>query len=115
MRDLLLITPEEGSEWCLDFDIIDGIPKFVPDERNTQDQRAAISAYIVRGTIPGKPEVGINWAGLCDSKDETLVTIDNEIKQAIQENAATPDGPNSTYMPVYNTKNGGIEVSVLQG
>ena len=115
MRDLLLITPTEGSEWCLDFDIIDGMPKLVPADRNTQDQRAAISAYMVRGTIPGKPDIGINWSGLYDSKDETLVTIDNEIKKAIQENAATPDGPNSTYLPIYDTKENGIEVSVLQG
>ena len=115
MRDLLLITPEVKGEWCLDLDIINGVPKFVPDERNTQDQRAAISAYTIRGTIPGKPEVGINWAGLYEGKEETLTTIDNEIKQAIQANAATPDGPNSTYMPVYNTEGDGIEVTVLQG
>ena len=115
MRDLLLITPEVKGEWCLDLDIINGVPRFVPDERNTQDQRAAISAYTIRGTIPGKPEVGINWAGLYEGKEETLTTIDNEVRDARRAKAARRDGPNRTYMPVYNTERGGIEVTVLQG
>ena len=54
MRDLALITPTEKTNWCLDFDIIDGYPRYVPTERNTQDQRAAVAAYMIRGTIPGK-------------------------------------------------------------
>lgn len=118
MRDLMVITPEPGTQadWNLDFDIIDGYPKLVPFERNTQDQRAALSAYTFRGTIPGKPEIGINWGGLYDDKEETLVGIDNEIKQAIQANAAIPEGPNGTYVPVYKTEEDGtIGIAIYQG
>ena len=50
------------TNWRLDIDIIDGFPKLVPFERNTQDQRAAISAYTFKGTIPGKPDIGIDWS-----------------------------------------------------
>lgn len=118
MRDLMLIMPQDPTQtnWRLDIDIIDGFPKLVPFERNTQDQRAAISAYTFKGTIPGKPDVGIDWSGLYESTEETLVDIDNEIKQAIQENAAIPEGPNSTYVPTYDTdKDGNIQLTIYQG
>lgn len=116
MRDLMLITPPTGEQWCLDFDIVNGVPKFVPTERNTQDQRAAVAAYMFRGTIPGKPELGIDWSALYqENYQETLVTVDNEVKQAIQEYAAVPEGPNGMYVPVYGTKDGTIELSIYQG
>ena len=117
MRDLMIITPTEPQKtpWRLDIDIINGMPRLVPFERNTQDQRAAISAYTFRGTIPGKPDVGINWAGLYENSDETLVNIDNEVKQNIQNNAAIPEGPNSMYVPTYETKDGNINITIYQG
>lgn len=115
MRDLKLIMPVEPAPWTLDFDIIDGEPKFVENVRNTQDQRAAVAAYMMRGTIPGMPDLGIGWSGLYDSDKETLISIDNEVKQAIQKYAGIPDGPDSTYVPVYETTEDGIQLSILQG
>ena len=118
MRDLMLIMPADPHDksWCLDIDIVDGFPRLVPYERNTQDQRAALSAYTFRGTIPGKPDVGIDWDSLYEDNKTTLVTVDNEIKQAIQQNAAIPEGPNSTYVPTYSTeKDGGISIAIYQG
>lgn len=114
----MLIMPQDPTQlsWRLDIDIIAGFPRLVPFERNTQDQRAAVSAYTFRGTIPGKPDVGIDWSGLYEDNDETLVNIDNEIKQAIQQNAAIPEGPNSTYVPIYGTDGEGhINLSIYQG
>ena len=116
MRDLMLITPDEKSDWCLDFDIINGVPKYVPTERNTQDQRAAVATYMFRGTIPGKPQLGIGWTELYqEDYEETLTVIDNEVKQAIQEYAAVPEGPNGMYVPVYQTKDEGVEIAIYQG
>ena len=118
MRDLMLIMPQDPTQtdWRLDIDIKDGYPRLVPFERNTQDQRAAVSAYTFRGTIPGKPDIGIDWSGLYEDSDETLVNIDNEIKQAIQQNAAIPEGPNSTYVPIYDTDSEGhINLTIYQG
>ena len=117
MRDLLLITPpQEEKSWCLDFDIIDGQPVYVPQDRNTQDQRAAVAAYMFRGTIPGKPDLGIDWSGLYNSEErETLVEVDNEVKQAIQEYAAIPEGPNSMYVPLYGYSEEGINLAIYQG
>lgn len=117
MRDLMIITPASPSNtsWRMDIDIINGMPKLLPYARNTQDQRAAISAYTFQGTIPGKPNVGVNWAGLYNGQDETLVNIDNEVKQNIQNNAAIPNGPNGMYIPTYESKDGGITVTIYQG
>lgn len=116
MRDILLIMPSEATdEWNLDIDIVNGFPKFVPYERTTQDQRAALSAYTIKGTIPGKPNVGINWGRMYDANENTLTSIDNEIKQAIQQNAAIPNGPNSMYTPVYEQKDGSIQLTIYQG
>lgn len=116
MRDLIVITPTEKSNWCLDFDVVDGCPRYVPTERNTQDQRAAIAAYMIRGTVPGKPQLGIGWAGLYqEDYEETLTVIDNEVKQAIQEYAAVPEGPNGLYVPVYQAGKEGVEIAIYQG
>ena len=116
MRDLALITPVDKEQWCLDFDVVNGFPRYVPEERNTQDQRAAVAAYMVRGTIPGKPNVGIGWSELYkDDYEETLISIDNEVKQAIQEYAAIPEGPNGMYVPVYDMKEEGVEIAIYQG
>lgn len=116
MRDLSIITPAEKANWCLDIDIIDGSPRYVPNDRNTQDQRAAVAAYMFRGSIPGKPELGIGWSDLYqEDYNETLTVIDNEVKQAIQEYAAVPEGPNGMYVPVYTTKEEGVEIAIYQG
>ncbi len=117
MRDLLLITPTQSDQaWNLDFDIVNGMPRFVPEERNTQDQRAAVAAYMFKGSIPGKPDLGVNWAALYEPNyDETLVSIDNEMKQNIQQYAAAPTTVNSMYVPVYNMTEDGIELAIFQG
>lgn len=115
----MVITPTDpqNAGWRLDFDIINGFPKLVPYVRNTQDQRAAISAYTFQGTIPGKPDIGIDWSGLYENNNkETLIDIDNSVKQAIQENAAIPEGPEGTYVPTYSaSEDGQISITIYQG
>jgi hypothetical protein len=118
MRDLLLIVPDQpGQGWNLDFDIINGRPTYVPEARNTQDQRAAVAAYIFQGSIPGKPDIGVNWSSLYEADyEKTLVTVDNTLKQNIQQYAATPSlSTNNMYVPVYNVSKDGIELTIYQG
>lgn len=116
MRDLKLITPTDtvNSAWSLDIDIVNGFPIFVPYERNTQDQRAAVAAYTMLGSIPGMPDIGINWNGLYSGDSETLVTIDNSVKQAIQKYAGVPTDYAKSYTPVYTENNGKIQLSIFQ-
>lgn len=117
MRDVLLITPQQSNtEWNLDIDIRNGRPVMVPEERSTQDQRAAVAAYMFKGSVPGKPDMGVNWSALYEPNyEETLITIDNELKQNIQQLATTPAITNGMYVPLYNLTEDGIELSIFQG
>ena len=114
MRDCKIIVPTSPSEeWTFDLDIINGCPAYVASDRNTQDQRAAISAYTVKGTIPGKPDIGIDWSKLLE-QGATVLDIDNQIKQDISENAAIPSIATNSYVPIYRTDKNGIHVGIIQ-
>lgn len=101
MRDVLVITPSEEAQadWNLDIDIIDGQPVLLPEESNTQDQRAALSAYQAAGTIPGMPNVGIDWGQLY-TKDKTLININDQIQKNIQDKALS-EKPTDMYLPIF--------------
>ena len=101
MRDILVITPSEEAQadWNLDIDIVGGQPVLLPEESNTQDQRAALAAYQAAGTIPGMPEVGIDWGQLC-TKDKTLVNINDQIQRNIQDKAIS-EKPTDMYLPIF--------------
>ena len=117
MRDAALLLPEVPSEagWNLDIDIVDGFLKLVPYESNTQDQRAALSAYMIKGTIPGKPTIGIGWSELYDNDEETLITIDNEIRQFMKQNAGLVEGPTGAYTPEYKIEGDSIGIGIYRG
>lgn len=115
MRDLKIIVPEDRktSDWNMDIDVIDGYPTLLSYERNTQDQRAALAAYTVMGTIPGMPNVGVDWS-LLYNQGATIIDLDNSIKQAIQEKAAVVGTANQNYMPIYTKDDEGIHVAIYQ-
>lgn len=115
MRDLKIIVPEDRTkvDWNMDIDIIDGFPSFVSYERNTQDQRAALAVYTVKGTIPGMPDVGVDWS-LLYNQGATVIDIDNEVKQNIQNKAAVVGTATQTYIPIYTSDETGIHVAVYQ-
>jgi hypothetical protein len=99
MRDFKLITSTDNS-FSLDIDIIDGQADLVFEEQNTQDQRAAVAAYQAQGTIPGMENEGIRWQDLY-TNDETLINIDNQVKQNIQTKAGGDGTLSGTYTPLY--------------
>lgn len=99
MRDFKLITSTDNS-FSLDIDIIDGQAELVFEEQNTQDQRAAVAAYQAAGTIPGMETEGIRWQDLY-SGQETMIDIDNQIKQNIQNKAGGDGTLGGTYTPLY--------------
>ena len=115
MRDLKIIVPEDRttSSWNMDIDVIDGVPTYLPYERNTQDQRAALAAYTVKGTIPGLPNAGVDWS-LLYNQGATVVDIDNSIKQNIQNNAAVVGTASQSYKPIYTKDDDGIHVAIYQ-
>ena len=99
MRDFRLITSLDGS-FNLDIDIIDGQADLVFEADNTQDQRAAVAAYQAQGTIPGMENEGIRWQDLY-TNDDTLINIDNQVKQNIQDKAGGDGTLQGTYTPLY--------------
>lgn len=115
MRDLKIIVPTDPAKetWNMDIDVVNGVPSLMDYPRNTQDQRAAISAYMVKGTIPGKPNTGIDWS-LLYMQNATILDVDNAIKRNIQNNAGTPGTATQVYMPVYTKDEKGIHVAVYQ-
>ena len=115
MRDLKLIVPIDRSKasWNLDIDVINGVPTFVDYVRNTQDQRAAVATYMVKGSVPGRPETGVDWGRLY-TQDATILDIDNEIKRNIQDKAAIPGSATQMYMPIYTKDETGIHAVIYQ-
>lgn len=115
MRDFKLIVPAEPdkADWNLDIDIIAGAPVLLPYPRNNQDQRAAVAAYMVRGTIPGQPDTGIEWTELYE-QNTTILNIDNSIKQNIQKYAGMPGTAVQNYTPVYTKDDSGIHAIIYQ-
>lgn len=115
MRDFKIIVPRDRTKenWNMDIDIIDGYPVFVQTPRNTQDQRAALAAYAVKGTIPGKADAGIDWS-LLYNQNATVLDIDNAIKQNIQKDAGVPSTASQSYLPIYTKDESGIHVVIYQ-
>ena len=115
MRDFKIIVPNDRKEanWNMDIDIIHGFPVYVPYERNTQDQRATLAAYTVKGTIPGMPNAGIDWSSLYN-QGATVTDLDNAIKQNIQEKAGIPGSATQSYIPLYVKDEDGIHVAIFQ-
>lgn len=115
MRDILIVTPSEEAhaDWNLDIDIVDGQPVLLPEEANTQDQRAALAAYQATGTIPGMPDVGIDWGQLY-TKDKTLININDQIQRNIQDKALS-ETPTDMYLPIFQGEDTeGIQISLVK-
>lgn len=108
MRDILLIYDENN---IVDIDIVNGEPRYVLEEQNTQDQRAAVAAYMTKGTIPGMLDTGVDWSSLY-SHDKSLIDIDNQIKRQITAFAVGNTG--TGFSPVYRSNKGRLEVGVFK-
>lgn len=115
MRDVLIVTPPaEGEGWNIDIDIINGMPRYVPSVKSTQDQRAALAALICKGTIPGMEEEGVTFGNLLDD-DNTLVDLNNQVQRQIQKYAAYGDEDTLIqYIPMYNIKEGTVNIAVYR-
>lgn len=117
MRDIVIIFPEDKNDtsWNLDIDIVDGQPRLVQEENNSQDQRAALAALMSKGTIPGAREVGVSWNDLLSNKG-SLLSIDNEVKRQIAALAAIGnDEQLFQYLPIYKSDGkGGVDVAVYR-
>lgn len=98
-----------------DIDIVEGYPVYVDYENQTQDQRAAIGATIVKGTIPGNLDYGVDWAKLWD-KEESVIDISNDVNQVVQDVAGGEGSAGSQYIPMfYPQESGEVQIQVIKG
>jgi len=97
MKDVMLIT----YDGLLDLEIEDGFPELLPSNIDNNDQRACVSAYMAKGTVPGAPDIGVDWSQLLMGK-ENLINIDNDVKRSIEKNGGTYGVEALTYYPLYD-------------
>lgn len=115
MRDIKIFSnTEEEREWSLDVRISEGEMILVDTEGQTQDQRAALASYTIKGTIPGANDEGINWDMFYDS-DTSIITVDNQIRRNIEDKAGGDGTLQGEYTPYYITNKGKMEYIIYKG
>ena len=113
MRDLLLVTPASTEAgWTVDIDIVNGVAVETPDNVNTTPrQRVAVASYICRGTIPGREDIGADWAGYLAGRT-SLLECDNQVKANMETFASASKIAESPY-PIYYRDENGVRISLL--
>lgn len=115
MRDYKIVTIEEQG---VDIDIVNGEPVYLDYESQTGDQRAALSTYAVKGTLPGNLEYGVSW-GEVYSGGSSVTELNNEIQLQIQNEAGYTDADgntvDSTHAGTVLKVNGKVGVVITRG
>lgn len=118
MRDIKIIQPvEDGGDWDLDIDIVDGEPIWL-ESNQSAGQRSALAAYTAKGSIPGMPDVGVQWSDYFQEQDtDGYISIDNQMKQAVQAYGISPDSSDlkESYTPFASINtDGSLSVQVFR-
>lgn len=115
MRDYKIFGLEDGG---VDLDIIAGEPLYVEQESMTTDQRAALSAYTGKGTIPGNLDFGVDWAQVWNA-NPNVVMLSNDAQQqiAVCATAETVDSmlPQGQYTAQVVPVDGSLGIIVSKG
>ena len=113
MIDMMIIVPtDKQADWYMDIDIIKGKAVDVPgDLTNTKIHRAAVASVLARGSIPGREDIGADWAGLAAGKT-SFVEVDNQVKANMEEYAGASTLDSSPF-PVYEKTEDGLRVSLV--
>lgn len=67
----------------IDIDVVEGEVEYLPQESQTNDQRAALAVYMTKGTIPGALDTGVSW-GEQYGKEVTAMQLSNEAQLQVQ-------------------------------
>lgn len=111
MKDVMLVTYDN----YLDLEIEDGEPLLLEDHIPNNDQRACVSAYMVQGTVPGAPDIGVDWSLVLDGK-ESFIQLDNSVRMNIEQNGGTYGTAVDSYVPIYlgRKDDGSLDVNVIK-
>lgn len=100
---------DENQQPIRDFVVTSkGQLKFISGE-NEIEQRAIISAFTQKGTIPQLPNTGVEWVEMLTG-DVTPAEINSQILKSIHECANT-----YAYLPRYNSIEGELVVTISKG
>lgn len=116
MRDWKILVIDESG---VDIDVVNGEAAYLDYDTQTGDQRAALAAYQVKGTIPGLLDFGVSWAAQY-SQDNTISMLNEEIQQQIAlcaGNAASDKQMNSMsqYTSTLLPEGGNVGVLITRG
>lgn len=89
----------------LDIDVVNGCALLI-SVGTSEDQRATLCAYTIKGTIPGMLDEGVDWSGLYQ-KTQDMTAVDNTVRQDIEKYAGS-------YTPIYATDGGQMAVGVTR-
>lgn len=114
MRDIKL---QVLQDYGLDVDIIDGEAEYLDYENQTSDQRAALSVYASKGTVPGALDYGISWSNEYTPQN-TISQLNNEVQLQIQNEAGASEDDilsSSQYMGNIIASAGSVGVIITRG
>lgn len=98
----------------IDLDIVNGEPAYLDYESQTQDQRAALAAYTVKGTVPGALDYGVGWSQQF-TQQNTVLQLNNEVQLAVQNEAVTPNSQGQTYNALLLSHDGAVGAVIMRG
>lgn len=98
-------TDEYTQDNVWDFSVKNG-KLLIVDNAVADEQRAIISAFLQRGTVPQAPGLGIQWVEVLTG-DVMPQEVNNQIRDAIMEVTG-----GAKYFPKYSMKNGMLSVEV---
>lgn len=112
MRDYKLNVVEEGQG--VDIDIINGEPAYLAYEDQTYDQRAAIAAYTVKGTVPGARDYGVAWTDQY-TQNNTAMQLSNDVQQMVQQESAPSGDGGANYSCMVINNGGSLGAIITRG
>lgn len=99
MRDLKVTIVEDVG---LDIDIVDGQAVLVDEANQTNDQRASIAVYAMKGTVPGQSDFGMSWQDTYD-RETTGMQLSNEAQLQVQNYAGNAGSEGVSLNSQYST------------
>jgi hypothetical protein len=101
------IDTEEQPLALWDFKVKNGILE-IADHNNATEQRAFVSTYLQRGTVPQLPSAGNQWVELMTSQISPQA-LNSQIRQSIIDYTG-----GLSYLPQYKDKDGKVVVEVTK-
>lgn len=99
------VKDEQTEETLWDFKLKNKALCWI-DHDTAEEQRAVVSTFLQRGTVPQAPSIGIQWAELL-SGTALPQEVNIQIKNAITEYTG-----GAKYFPKYSMKDGKLFVEV---